>query len=90
MRAYNLKINKIIDFIIAAKLDPNRASRKFTQPKPLEDPNIELKEKQAARLDRLNALGDDDEIALEKKKAQRLEAAKQLEQKYKRNIKNLL
>ncbi len=82
MQAYRLKINKIIDFTVAAKLDPNRASRKFTQPKPLEDPNIELKEKQAARLDRLNAFSEEDEIALEKKKAQRLEAAKQLEQKY--------
>lgn len=67
----------------AAKLDPYRASRKFTESKMSEDPNVELKEKQAARSDRLTNLQSAvDEVELEKKKAQRKEAAKQLEEKW--------
>lgn len=71
----------LISFI--AKLDPFRPSRKFSQPKPLEDEaDIELAEKKAARAERLNVLSEEtfDEIALEKKKAQR-DAARQLEEK---------
>lgn len=75
----------LISFIvkIVAKLDPNRPSRKFSEPKKAEDPNLEVKEKQAARWDRLNALAEEtvDEIALEKKKAQQLESARLLEEK---------
>lgn len=70
---------------VAKILDPNRPSRKFSQPKPLEDQvDADFREKKAARADRLNALAEEtvDEIALEKKKAQRLEAARQLEEKY--------
>lgn len=65
-------------------MDPNRPSRKFSQPKNAEDPDADVKEKQAARWERLNALGDDavDEIALEKKKAQRLETVRLQEEKY--------
>lgn len=66
-----------------AKLDPFRPSRKFSQPKSLEDEaDLELKDKQAARAERLNVLSEEtlDEIALEKKKAQR-ETARQLEEK---------
>lgn len=72
-------------WFILAKLDPFRPSRKFSQPKPLEEEaDAELREKKTARADRLNALAEEtvDEIALEKKKAQRLEAARQLEEKY--------
>lgn len=74
---------RITQFVLqpAAKLDPHRASRKFTEAKPLEDPNVEIKEKQAARLGRLSTFGAAEEVALEKKKAQRLDAAKQQEEK---------
>lgn len=68
-------------FLPAAKLDPHRASRKFTEAKPLEDPNVEIKEKQAARLGRLGTFGAAEEVALEKKKAQRLDAVKLQEEK---------
>lgn len=70
-------------FVFVAKLDPFRPSRKFQPPKPLEDEaDAETKDKKAARAERLNALTEEtlDEIALEKKKAQR-EAARQLEEK---------
>lgn len=71
-----------IHMIRAAKLDPYRASRKFTESKPSEDPNVELKEKQAARAGRMtNMQAAVDEVELEKKKAQRQEAARQLEEK---------
>lgn len=63
------------------KLDPYRESRRFTEAKQLDDPNLEIKEKQAARLDRLSTFGAAEEVALEKKKAQRLDAAKQQEEK---------
>lgn len=70
----------IIDFNILAKiLDPNRPSRKFAQAKESEDPNLEIKAKQAARYDRFNTQSDDVEV--EKKKAQRLEAARLMEEK---------
>lgn len=67
-----------------AKLDPNRPSRKFSQPKQADEPDNEVKDKMSARWERLNALGEEnaDEIALEKKKAQRLEAARLAEEKY--------
>lgn len=78
-----LLIFDIFILIIAKLLDPFRPSRKFSQPKPLEDEaDVELKEKKAARAERLNVLSEEtaDEIALEKKKAQR-EAERQLEEK---------
>lgn len=71
-------------FRLVARLDPHRASRKFTEQKLLEDPLIELKEKQSARLGRISTFASSvvsDDIEIEKKKAQRLEAAKQLEAK---------
>lgn len=71
-------------FRISAKiLDPHRASRKFAEPVVLEDPNLILKAKQAARAERLGAFNPDDvaDIDVEKKKAQRMEAAKIREEK---------
>lgn len=66
-----------------AKLDPNRPSRRFSAPKKSEDPKEGLKDKQASRWDRLNALAEDaaDDLALEKKKAQREEADRLLAEK---------
>lgn len=74
----------LMHFNIVAKLDPNRPSRKFSQPKQADEPDSEVADKMAARWERLNALAEEnvDEIALEKKKAQRLEAARQAEEKY--------
>lgn len=74
----------LMHFNIVAKLDPNRPSRKFSQPKQSDEPDNEVKDKMAARWERLNALAEEnvDEIALEKKKAQRLEAARLAEEKY--------
>lgn len=60
--------------MILAKLDPFRPSRRFTQPLPLEDPSADIKEKQAARQERLGNTKDD--IDLEKVRAQRLEESK--------------
>lgn len=57
-------------------LDPHRPSRKFTVPKPLEDPNVELKEKQAERAKKLASLNEVDEIELEKIRAKRLDEQK--------------
>lgn len=57
-------------------LDPHRPSRKFTAPKPLEDPNIELKAKQAERAKKLASLNEVDEIELEKIRAKRLDEQK--------------
>lgn len=64
-------------------MDPNRPSRKFSQPKQADEPDNDVKDKMAARWERLNALAEEnaDEIALEKKKAQR-EAAQIAEEKY--------
>lgn len=72
-----------MSFYLAKLLDPHRASRKFTQPIVLDDPNEMVKAKQAARAERLNAFnpGDVADIDLEKKRAQRLEAAKLQEEK---------
>lgn len=73
----------IFILVFVAKLDPFRPSRKFQAPKSHDEAaESELKDKKAARAERLNALTEEslDEIALEKKKAQR-EAARQLEEK---------
>lgn len=74
----------LMHFNIVAKLDPNRPSRKFSQPKQADEPDSEVKDKMTARWERLNALAEEnvDEIALEKKKAQRLEATRLAEEKY--------
>lgn len=61
------------EFHLIARLDPHRASRKFTEQKLLEDPMIELKEKQNARLERISTFTSSvasDDIEIEKKKAQ--------------------
>lgn len=84
MRNTTIWFDDFIDFNDhTAKLDPNRPSRRFSDIKKSEDPKEGLKDKQASRWERLNALADDaaDELALEKKKAQREEADKQLEEK---------
>lgn len=81
---YNYIPPSIHFILFLAKLDPFRPSRKFSEPKPLEDEaDAELREKKAARAERLNVLSEEtlDEIALEKKAAQR-EAARQLEENY--------
>lgn len=65
--------------IILAKLDPFRPSRKFTQPKAEEDPNAEIKEKQAARDAKMHEYSDD--IDLEKIKNQRMEEAQRIEER---------
>lgn len=55
-------------------LDPHRPSRRFSQPKPLEDPLEEIKLKQKARQDKLFTLSEEpivgDDIDLQKKRAQ--------------------
>lgn len=59
-------------FSTIAKLDPLRPSRKFTQPKSDDGSEIdELKEKQAARAQRLQALAEEtfDEDAFAKRKS---------------------
>lgn len=67
-------------FVRTAKLlDPFRPTRKFSQPRPLEDEvDAVYQEKKAARAERLNAVPEEklDEIAAVKKKAQREAAAK--------------
>ncbi|XP_063707056.1 uncharacterized protein CG45076 isoform X3 [Culicoides brevitarsis] len=57
-------------------LDPNRPSRKFTAPKPLEDPLLDVKAKQAERAKKLASLNEVDEIELEKIRAKRLDEQK--------------
>ena len=58
-------------------MDPNRPSRKFSEPKPLEDTvDVETKEKQRLRQERLNTVTEVDEVELEKKTAQRAEEAR--------------
>lgn len=66
--------------MILAKLDPYRPTRRFTQPLPLEDPSADIKEKQAARQERLVSTKDD--IDLEKIKAHRLEESKRAAERY--------
>jgi len=66
-------------------LDPNRPSRKFSAPRPLEDEiDLESKEKQRLRQERLLTVNEEalDEIDLEKKKAQKADEAKRREEKW--------
>lgn len=69
-------------FFLAKILDPFRPTRRFSAPKEADDGGQTVKDKQAARWERLNALAEEtvDEIALEKKKAQREEASRLLEE----------
>lgn len=66
-------------------MDPYRPSRKFSAPRPLEEPeeDEEMKEKQRLRQERLMTLNEEvlDVVELEKKKAQRLDEKKRREQK---------
>lgn len=66
-------------------LDPNRPSRKFSAPRPLEDAiDLESKEKQRLRQERLLTVNEEavDELEVEKKRAQRAaDEAKRLEEK---------
>lgn len=65
-------------------MDPYRPSRKFSAPRPLEDPiDDETKEKQRLRQERLMTVNEEDldHVELEKKKAQRADEAKRREQK---------
>lgn len=68
-----------------ADLDPNRPSRKFSAPRPLEDEiDVEAKEKQRLRQERLLTVNEEavDELEVEKKRAQRADEAKRREEKY--------
>ncbi|XP_026479291.1 uncharacterized protein CG45076 [Ctenocephalides felis] len=67
---------KALELESAKILCPFRPSRRFAQPKMLEDPKAELKEFKSARLERFNAANakpsflDDDDLDKEKKKRQ--------------------
>lgn len=68
-----------------ADLDPNRPSRKFSAPRPLEDEiDVEAKEKQRLRQERLLTVNEEgvDDLEVEKKRAQRADEAKRREEKY--------
>jgi hypothetical protein len=52
-------------------LDRFRPSRKFSEQKPLEDPNAEIKAKKAERANKLGNVSEVDEIELEKIRAKR-------------------
>lgn len=81
MYVYVRVLKKVINFL---GLDRYRSTRHFSVPRQLDsttkaDPNQELKDKQAARANKLASLNEVDEIALEKIKAKRLDEAKLIE-----------
>ncbi|XP_017143772.2 uncharacterized protein CG45076 isoform X1 [Drosophila miranda] len=72
---------------VDADLDPNRPSRKFSAPRPLEDPvDLESKEKQRLRQERLLTVNEEalDEVEVEKKRAQNASEEKILREEKKR------
>lgn len=72
-------------YISDAELDPNRPSRKFSAPRPLEDPlDVEAKEKQRLRQERLLTVNEEalDEVDLEKKRAQKADEDKRREERW--------
>ncbi|XP_041449480.1 uncharacterized protein CG45076 isoform X2 [Drosophila obscura] len=69
---------------VDADLDPNRPTRKFSAPRPLEDPvDLESKEKQRLRQERLLTVNEEalDEVEVEKKRAQNASEEKRREEK---------
>ncbi|XP_034130035.1 uncharacterized protein CG45076 isoform X2 [Drosophila guanche] len=67
-----------------ADLDPNRPTRKFSAPRPLEDPvDVESKEKQRLRQERMLTVNEEplDEVEVEKKRAQNASEEKRREEK---------
>ncbi|BFF91685.1 uncharacterized protein DMAD_09909 [Drosophila madeirensis] len=69
---------------VDADLDPNRPTRKFSAPRPLEDPvDVESKEKQRLRQERMLTVNEEplDEVEVEKKRAQNASEEKRREEK---------